>query len=110
MSKFDKEFIADLACFMEGYVKEVQGHLIAEAENIASDPLLRKLLHEHRVHSEKQKDLFLMDLDMCLNHGFEQPTASCTAHPDSYHDVLDDLLVKDWWHEKCEEKRKEEAA
>lgn len=101
MSKFDKEFIADLACFMDGYVKEIKEHLIAEAENIASDPLLRKMLHEHRVHSEKRKALFLMDLEMCLNDGFGFPEYSATAHPGSYHDVLNDLLVKDWWHEKC---------
>ena len=105
--KFDREFIADLACFMSGYVKEIRDHLIDEAEAIYADPMLRKLLHEYRVRVEKRKADFLKDLEWCLNNGWDKPSGeSCLIHSGSYHDVLDDLLVRDWWHEY----RKKEGA
>jgi len=105
--KFDREFVADLACFMKGFVKEIRGHLIDEAENIYADPMLRKLLHEYRVQCEKRDSDFVKDLDWCLNDGFNQPEVSCLNHAKSYFDVLDDLLVKGWWHEY---RKKEDAA
>lgn len=105
MKKFDKEFVADLACFMNGYVKEIQGHLIDEAERIYADPMLRKLLHEHRVQHEKRDADFVHDLDWCLNDGFHRPEVSCLNRAKSYHDVLDDLLVKDWWSAEYDKKR-----
>ena len=108
MKKFDSEFVADLACFMKGYVKEIQSHLIDEAERIAADPMLRKLLHEYRVRCEKRDADFLRDLDWCLNSGYDMSDGeSCLLHSGSYHDVLADLLVNDWWHEHC---KKEDAA
>lgn len=101
MKKFDKEFVADLACFMKDYVDEIRAHLIDIAPDIAADPTICRLLHKHRVHCESRDAHFLRDLDWCLNNGMDKPTASVLDHPSSYHDVLNDLLVKDWWHEKC---------
>ena len=107
--KFDREFIADLACFMKGYVKEIRDHLIDEVEAIAADPMIRKLLHEYRERVEKADADFLSDLDWCLNKGYSKPDGeSVLIHSKSYHDVLDDLLVKEWWHEFCEAKRAKE--
>lgn len=105
MKKYDKEFVADLACFMKDYVKEIQGHLIDIAPDIAADPMLCRLLHQHRVHSENRDAHFLLDLDNCLNYGAGKPTDSVLNHPGSYHDVLADLLVKDWWHEQCKDNK-----
>ena len=102
MKKYDREFVADLACFMKDYVKEIQGHLIDIAPDIAADPTICRLLHKHRVHCESRDARFLRDLDCCLNNGMDKPTDSALDHPGSYHDVLNDLLVKDWWHEYCE--------
>ena len=104
--KFEREFIADLACFMQGYVKEIQEHLISEAGNIAANPMICRLLHEYRVRCEKAEADFLKDIEFRLNYGHETDLSeSCLIHSGSYHDVLDDLLVREWWHEQCERKR-----
>lgn len=110
MMKFDKEFVADLACFMQGYVKEIQGHLIDIVDQIYADPTLRLMLHEYRVRCQKRDDDFLRDLDWCLNHGSDWDGEEFILnHSKSFHDVLDALLVKDWWHDYCQ-KDKEDAA
>lgn len=109
--KFDKEFIADLACFMDGYNKEIRAHLIEEAPNIAADPMIRKLLHEHRVRVERKNLDLLRDLDLHLNLGCDMHDEEfCLNHSGSYHDVLDDLLVRDWWSKRYDEMKKEEGA
>lgn len=109
--KFDKEFIADLACFMEGYNKEIRAHLVEEAATIAADPMIRKLLHEYRARIEKKDRDLLRELDLHLNHGYDMSDEEfCLNHSGSYHDVLDDLLVKDWWHKRYDEMKKEEEA
>ena len=109
--KFDREFIADLACFLDGYNKEIRAHLIEEAPKIFDDPMIRKLLHEYRDRVEKKDRDLLRELDFHLNYGHEMYDEEFSLnHSGSYHDVLDDLLVRDWWSKRYDEKKKEEGA
>lgn len=104
--KFEERFIADLAYFMKDYVKEVREYLIDEAENIAANPMLCKLLHENHVRSVTLDVEFVKNLAWCLNDGFEKPSyEDCLLHPGSYRDVLYDLLVREGYRSHCEAKR-----
>ena len=104
--KFEKEFIADLAYFMKDYVKEIRDYLIDEAESIAANPMLCKLLHEYRVRSVALDDEFVKNLEWHLNDGFEKPSyEDCLLHPGSYRDVLYDLLVREGYRVHCEAER-----
>lgn len=111
MAEFNSGFIADLAFFMRDYVEEIRNHLIEEAEIIAANPVVCKLLHEYRARSEAQNAEFERELRNCLLYGYSKPSGkNCLLHPESYREVLNDLLVKEWWHEYCEAEKAKEAA
>lgn len=105
LAEVTPEFIADLAAFSKTYINEIRIALARNAENIAKDTTIARLLHEYNARSKEECAEYEKEIQFAIRNNCElRPSNNCLTHSSSYRDVLYDLLKPYWEKEASHEK------
>lgn len=111
MSYKEKREVTDLfGAWLHGYTHEIVTHVLSQRDEILANDFAMGLIRELVSRKEEERKRYESDFYFYMDRkkASEIMYSHTLTHSDSYHDILDDMYIKEWWTAKCKAEREAE--